>query len=80
MAVYRRFGHLPNLEGIHPSRLIELTPVKELDIEDSVEKARVLTAKDFKNYVRKLRGKATPEVCRHDKLVTICENCRQRIG
>ena len=80
MAVFRRFGHLPNLEGIHPSRLIELTPCKDLDATEGLEKARDLTARDFKNYVRELRGKPTPEQCAHGRTYVVCEDCRKRVG
>ena len=80
ISVYRRFGNM-DAKGILHSRLIELSPIKMDDAEKELAlvKAKELGPRDFERFVAEKKGKTLPELCPHEKTVTICEKCRVRI-
>ena len=78
MSVYKKFGHL-NTKGILHSRLIALSSVKMDDPQAVVDQARELGPRDFERFIAEKKGKPLPEICPHEKTVTICEVCRAKV-
>ena len=78
--VYKEYGD-KDVKGIGVARLIQLSNMKIEDKDAALDAARLLTSKDFKMWVREKKGLPTSDTCKHEgRKITICENCKARIG
>ena len=80
--VYEQYGQ-KDTEGIGVARLIQLSNIglETKEIDQALDVARSLTAKDFKAWVREKKGLPTHDTCKHEGLkIVICEACKARIG
>lgn len=68
------------ISDIPKSRLSALLSVVDKNnVQDLLEKARILTSRDFSDDIKQIKGIPTTDTCKHDyKRLEVCRHCGER--